>query len=559
MRQNWRRLRDIPHESRLLSALILGFIVGYAVLAYWLFRRGLEFAGQFPGLGDLLIERLLYLLFACLFILLLFSNLVIGYANLFRNRETHFLLSLPIPFQTVFQWKFLESTFLASWAFLFLVAPMLVAFGLSQDAPWQFYVLGPLLIALFIVLPAVLGAWCAVNLARFMDRRSFQTIALLVCGILVVLGRFWLKKAPITDPMLETRVLNVLDQLLSKTEFTQFPFLPSYWVATSLLNGIEGAVRTALFFVLVLLSYVLLLGFLAFTRMGNLFYGACSIVQSRVYVLGQWAWFRSWRRQRTDVMAIRGPAERFFGGLWWLPIDVKALLVKDFRMFWRDTTQWGQTLVLFGLLGVYIFNLRHFSHQLTNPFWVHLVSYLNLGACSLNLATLTTRFVFPQFSLEGKRMWLVGMSPLGLRQIVRVKYWLATGASLAVTVSLMSGSCYMLKIPAWKGLYFVGAITVMTLTLNGLAVGLGVLYPNFKVDNPSKIVSSFGGTFCLVLSFLYIVGSVASLGLGSPWTGSGNASLLRICIGWASFGGLSVLLGWIPYRYGLRRLQHLEL
>ena len=40
----------------------------------------------------------------------------------------------------------------------------------------------------------------------------------------------------------------------------------------------------------------------------------------------------------------------------------------------------------------------------------------------------------------------------------------------------------------------------MTFTFNGLAAGVGVLYPNFKENNPSKIVSGFGGTFCLVLS-----------------------------------------------------------
>ena len=68
-----------------------------------------------PGLGTLLIERLLFLLFAFLFLLLLLSNLVISYTNLFRNRETTFLLSLPVPTRTIFQWKFIESTLLASW------------------------------------------------------------------------------------------------------------------------------------------------------------------------------------------------------------------------------------------------------------------------------------------------------------------------------------------------------------------------------------------------------------------------------------------------------------
>ena len=45
----------------------------------------------------------------------------------------------------------------------------------------------------------------------------------------------------------------------------------------------------------------------------------------------------------------------------------------------------------------------------------------------------------------------------------------------------------------------------MSAALCGLSVGLGALFPNFKEDNPSKIVSGFGGTLCLVASFVYIV------------------------------------------------------
>src|SRR5204863_7597152 len=141
------------------------------------------------------------------------------------------------------------------------------------------------------------------------------------------------------------------------------------------------------------------------------------------------------------------------------------------RMFWRDTTQWAQSLMLFGLLGMYIFNLRQFSQQLSQPFWVHLVSYLNLGACSLNLATLTTRFVYPQFSLEGKRLWLMGMAPLGLVRIVRVKFWLAATMSWLVTLVLIALSCHMLELSLGRTLHFGMAVTVMTFTLHGLAIG----------------------------------------------------------------------------------------
>jgi ABC-2 type transport system permease protein len=99
----------------------------------------------------------------------------------------------------------------------------------------------------------------------------------------------------------------------------------------------------------------------------------------------------------------------------------------------------------------------------------------------------------------------------------------------------------------------------MTFTLNGLAIGLGTLYQNFREENPSKIVSGFGGTFCLVVSFLYILSAVALLAVGSPWGWKGQQSF-----GWASlsvtgFALLSLLVGQLPFQFGLRRVARFEL
>lgn len=556
--QAWRRLLSIRHQSRLLTFLIGLFLIGYLALAFGLFWKGLRFIGTFPGLGTLLIERLLYLLFAFLFILLLLSNLVIGYTNFFRNRETLFLLSLPVPRKTVFQWKFIESALLASWAFLFLIAPLLVAYGMVHQVRWHFYILTPLLVVLFIVLPAVGGAWCALMIARYLDRRTFQgAVILLLCGLLLATA-FWLRPAVVTDEMLETRVLEVLDRLLLKTQFAQFPLLPSYWLSATVLNWSEQARETATFYLLVLISHVLFFGFLAFSSMGNAFYEGVSAVQSRG---GK---FPGWLSRRQTAMTAGfhfrpGAVERLLGWIPFLRPEVRAILVKDIRMFWRDTAQWGQTLVLFGLLGVYILNLRHFSHQMTNPFWINLVSFMNLLACSLNLATLTTRFIFPQFSQEGKRIWVIGLAPLGLPRVLKAKFGLAGGAALGVTAGLMGLSCQMLQMPWSRTLFFVGAVTIMTFALTGLAVGLGALYPNLKEDHPGKIVSGFGGTFCLVLSFLYILSSVALLAAGSPWMHPGGVHWGALLLSWPAFVLLSILVGWVPFRLGLRRVAQFEL
>jgi ABC-2 type transport system permease protein len=557
--QGWRRLKSVHSTSAPMAFTIGLFVVVYLGVSFELFYRGLRFLNHFPALGPLLTERLFFLLFVFLLVLLVFSNLVVGYATFFRNRETSFLMSLPISSQTVHRWKFIESTLLASWAFLFLIAPLLAAYGLMRGAPWHFYLMTVAALGMFIVLPGVVGAWAALNLGRYLDRRSFQIAATVIVLAVVILMGVWFRPETLTDTSTDPRVLATLDKLLMRTHFAEWPWLPSYWLSTSVLQWSEGAWSAAGFFLLVLLSNVLFFGWLSFNYSGKLFYEAFSSVQSRESIFARWNWFRRRRSRQVQIDYGAGPLEKSFRLAHRGTDDVLALLVKDARMFWRDTTQWGQTLVLFGLLSVYVINLRHFSQELTNAFWLHLVSYLNLGACALNLATLTTRFVFPQFSLEGKRLWIVGMAPMGLVRALQAKFWLASRAALPVALGLILLSCHMLQLPFNRTLYLGLIIAVMTFTLAALAMGLGALFPNFREDNPTKIVSGFGGTLCLLLSFLYIVGSVTLMAVFSPWGSHGGAPPRWILAAWVGFITFSVLIGWIPYRLGLRRVKTFEL
>ncbi len=548
---SWRRLLSVREQSRLLTGIIGLFMAAYLVLAFELFFHGMQFIAKFPGLGAVLTERLLYTLFAFLFALLLLSNLIISYTNLFRNRETAFLLTLPVSSQTIFRWKFIESMILSSWAFLFLIAPLLAAFGLVREVPWHFYPVTVLLIGLFIILPCVFGSALAIAIGRHLDRKNFQILVILLAVVLLAFVAFWWKTNPVDDDLLDRRTLEALDKLLAKTRFTLFPFLPSYALSGAVLQWAEGVTRSAVFFSAVLLSNTLFFGSLAFTRFGNIFYDTASAVQSRSGGAFQFNFFRA----RKNDSAEPGFLENLFGKLFWLQPDTRALAVKDMRMFWRDTTQWGQSVMFFGLLGAYIINLRNFTHQLTSPFWIHAVAFLNLGACAFNLASLTTRFVFPQFSLEGRRLWIVGMSPMGLERIVKTKYWLASALSLVVTLLLVTLSCYLLQMP-WADVAFFGAVvTVMTFTLNGLAVGLGVLYPNVKETNPNKIVSGFGGTLCFVLSSVYIIASLTLLVAGGGGFQSHTGLTVACIIG---FVVLSFVIGWLPMKWGLKRLGNFE-
>ena len=364
-------------------------------------------------------------------------------------------------------------------------------------------------------------------------------------------GRIGVLATPVMINLIEAATLEALDRLLAKTRFTVFPFLPSYWLSTAVLQWAEGIVHNALFFAAVLLSNTLFFGGIAFTRFGKLFYDTASAVQSRA---GGTLEFR-FAREKNGRTSAPGFLERFFARLFWLSPDTRALAVKDLRMFWRDTTQWGQSVMFFGLLGAYIINLRNFTHQLTSPFWIEAVAFLNLGACAFNLASVTTRFVFPQFSLEGRRLWIVGLSPMGLKRVVMTKYWLASALSLVVTLGLVTLSCYLLKMP-WDDVAFFGAVVaIMTFALNGLAIGLGVLYPNIKETNPNKIVSGFGGTLCFVLSSVYIIASLTLLVAG----GGGFHSRIGLALSCLTgFVALSFVIGWLPMQWGIRHLKQFE-
>lgn len=557
----WRRVLSVRQQSPVLVGLIACFILGYLWIAYHLFCKAFRFLNAFPGLGQAIVERILFVLFAFLFVLLVLSNTLVLYTNLFRNREVHWLLSTPVPPRSIFMAKFLEGVLYASWAFLFLISPMLVAYGGTLGAGWDFYAGTVVAVALFIVLPGVIGSWLALEIALRVDQRVFRVLCvMLLCACVAGLVWAW-RAAPVTEETLEARIMPALDQLLGRTRFAHAPVLPSYWLGSCVLYWAEGAVGSAAFYLGLTLSYALFFGMVAHAWLGGRFLCAYHVAQGRGGELRLIPWPRrrgggaEWVRGGVG----RGWLESVAAKLVPLGSDARALLVKDLRLFWRDTAQWTQSLMLFGLFWVYVFNLPRLNSQLGGPFWHALVLHLNLLACALYLATITTRFVYPQLSLEGHAAWIVGLAPMGLRGAVRAKLVGACTGSVLVSTILILASTLALRLAWHRAVYFVSAAALMAITLAALAMGMAMLYPNFRETNPSKIVNGLGGSLCLILSCLYILSAVLLLGLGSSDLFFGRSAALSGPASILSFLAVSGLFGWVPLRLGYRALARLEL
>ena len=78
----WRH-RFLSHlrTSRLMSTTILLFLFFYSVIAYLIFIHGLRYLATLPAAGEMLVDRVIYLIFFCFFLLLAFSSGIASYIS----------------------------------------------------------------------------------------------------------------------------------------------------------------------------------------------------------------------------------------------------------------------------------------------------------------------------------------------------------------------------------------------------------------------------------------------------------------------------------------------
>jgi ABC-2 type transport system permease protein len=555
----WAKLRIAGHqiagvrnESKLKVGVItvsaLALWIGAFVSLYagfdWLIQFGGRGGGEF-NFGDLLMARMLSILTLAVFLMLVFSNVLVAFSTLYRSEEVAYLIQAPIPFEHFFYARFVECLAFSSWSLAFLGSPLILAYGLSTRAPLVFYVASVVFFVPFIVIPASLG--CVVTMFLVLVFPRLKARLMTVLGVLAV-GGFFLY---ISRIIRGTRISDeaILPAFLDASSRTQSPFLPSHWTSQGILAAGHFNFSDAGFWFLMLIS----------TALMSLWVAG---VTARFILYPGWSALRGQDRQRIKPEG-KGLLGRVDG--WLRPIrnPYRALIIKDVKLFWRDPTQWSQFVIFFGIMAIYIANLRNTSRFYEQEMWRSFIACLNVGAVTLILATLTSRFVFPLISLEGHRFWILGLAPLSLRQLMWQKFWMSVCTASSFTVGLAVLSGLMLKLPPIYFALTVYSVVITNFGLSGLAVGLGALYPTFEEDNPARIVSGMGGTLNLLLSVGYIGWVVAAQTLILQWhvlERFTRPGLFEYALGGVVvfITVLSVLCTFLPIRLGMRNLDRME-
>lgn len=479
----------LREKGRILFLILLAssFVVGDYYLFTRIFRYLLTIK-EFPFFFALgLTERLLGMVFLTSLSMLFISNIIVSLSTIYLSRDLDLLIPSPVKLSHLFSLKFGETLMNSSYMIIAGSVPIFIAYGKVFKAPFHYYPLMGLIVLLFLIPPAALGITVTMSLMRFFSaKRVHQVLSAvaLIFGVAVVVVFRFMKPERLFSP----KGTDDLVELLKSFSLPSFRFLPSSWAAKSLVAISQGRMGEFLLegglLLLFTVSSVILLAWVA----------------KATYLAG---FSGSQEQRRIRLKRRKERLERLLRFLFARSSpELRALVIKDIKLFVRDTLQWSQLFLLAALVIIYLFNIKNIP--LPSPFIKNALSFLNLGLAGFVLAGVSARYAFPTTSLEGRSFWLIHSAPIDYRRFLWEKFLLFLAPLLTLALILVYTSNRLLGVDRYIMTLSLISITGMTLALTGMGVGMGAMFPKFNYDNQAKIAVSGGGLIYMLLSLIYI-------------------------------------------------------
>jgi ABC-2 type transport system permease protein len=472
------------------------FLLSIVGALFWLFIFGvtyrlLMYFKNVPEIGTLLAAKLLSLVLVSFLGLLLLSNVITSLSTFFLARDLDLLVGTPVDWLAVYGAKLTETLLNSSWMVVLMAFPIFTAYGIAYDGGWWYPLVALAAVVPFFVIPAALGAAVTLLLVNIFPARRTRDILSVITVLAaagVILGFRLLRPERLARPEGFRSLVDFLAILRTPSS----PWMPSDWVQSGVLGWLRYEPDMLPF-------YLLWSTAAALVAIG-------AMLHRTLYAAGfsksQEGTGRSVPHKRAGLSAIMNI----------LPATRRELVLKELRVFFRDTTQWSQLILLVVLVVVYVFNIRFLPlHGEGITFLLaNIVPFLNLVLAGFVLASIAARFVFPSVSLEGRTWWLLKASPLSMRDLLWAKFWVGTLPLLILALAIVFTTDVLLQVSEFMTAVSVGTITLLTFAISGLAIGAGTVFPQFETENAAQIPTSFGGLI-FMMTAVTLIGAVIVL------------------------------------------------
>jgi len=534
-----------------LGLLGAGFWGGvFAVLA-----RLLRYFRNVPELGPLLAAKLLGMILAGFFGILILSNVITALSSFFLARDLDILAAAPVRWPALYAAKLTETLVSSSWMVALMAIPMLAAYGVVYHGGPLFGAVAVAAMAPFFLLPAILGSAITLVLVNIFPARRARDI-LSVVAVLSGAGLVLVLRLLRPERLARPEGFQSLAAYLEALQSPSAPWLPSEWAQRAIMAHLGGTTDV---------------------RAHLALWGATALAAAAGAALHRWLYGRGFSKAQEgsgrggDAApgTTRGTLARA-GAALLAPLGParRELVLKELRVFFRDTTQWSQLLLLAVLIAVYVFNVKFLplTGDGVSFFLRTIVPFCNLLLAGFVLASIAARFILPAVSLEGRTFWLLRASPLAMRDLLWAKYWVGTLPLLVLAEGIVAVTNHLLQVSDFIFAVTLLSIALLTLAVSALALCFGTLFPQFETENAAQIPTSFGG-------LVYMMTAVALLGAtiilearpvyihlarhlwGTPPL---TADGVQLVLGLGGAAALCIAVTLLAIRVALRRLEGIE-
>jgi ABC-2 type transport system permease protein len=526
-------------------------LLGFIGALFWAFIFGilfrlLRYFRTVQEIGPLLAGKLLGLILVSFFSILLLSNVITALSSFFLAKDLDLLVGGPVDWFRLYGAKLLETVIASSWMVALMSVPMFTAYGWVYEGGFLFIPFAIAVFIPFVLIPSVVGSAVTLILVNvFPARRTrdiLSVVAVLTAGGLVLLFRV-LRPERLSRPEGFRSLVDFIAVLRTPTS----PFLPSEWVQKGVMGFLAGTPDW-------LSLYMLWTTAAALVVLGALLHRA-------LYPVG----FS--KAQESSQRWVRAGAGAAYMRKLLAPLGVlrRELIQKEIRLFFRDTTQWSQLILLAVLVIVYVFNIKFLPLRTegVTQLLANLIPFLNLVLAGFVLASIAARFIFPAVSLEGRTLWLLRSSPMSMRDLLWAKFWVGTTPLLVLALIIVGVTDYLLQVTPFMFAVSILSIIGLTFAVCGLAIGFGTIFPQFETENAAQIPTSFGGLL-FMMSSVAVIGGVVILEARPVFsyvqakTQGGSISPIEMVIGFGGAALLCLAATILPFREALRRLEKVE-
>lgn len=522
--------------------------VGLAMLLalYGGFWRLLTYLEGVQIIGPMLSWKLASMVLLITFSMVIVSSIIISMTTLYYSSDLKFLFSCPINARVLFLDKALETVFYSSWTLMLAIFPFIIALGRVKGLEPGFYAAYVFTIIPFVLLAGSIGVSFSMLVMYLFPSSKTRDITWLLGSVSVsfVYVAFRFAKP---EKLLRPDALEVVAQYINYLQSPTAPYIPSWWVTKAVVSYAAG--NWAAFF-----SYA----------------GVLLAAAAAVYALMYWLAGRLYPKGFSGAQN----SPRFRGKERLLPEQKLALKYARFRglltFYWkdrlmlaRDARYWSQAILIAALIVVYLFSMRQLP--LDTPDLKSLVSFLNIGVAGFVMAAIGLRFTYPAVSLEGNNYWLLKSAPVTTSGMMTEKLLITLVPSLLIGVVLITFSNHLLDADRFISVLSTFTIVVAAIVISVMGIGLGALFPDFRVENIHQLESSYGGFIYMACAMGYlslVVGAQAwpvqmhfaeRLGRHHSWDWRGVALCAAVYV---ILNAAAVIL---PWKLGRRNLENYDI